>query len=123
MPLRMSLSGPLPTAIRLWANAPIGRKHKRAKTSATVGVIYPSGKEKVLVTEDQEDRRDINKLGLIGMSYLDVRIASLIPNIFHFLRLEIANLATQADQLSDALYHVMEVEKVSHSPHFIYLFW
>ena len=57
------------------------------------------------------------------MSYLDVRIASLIPNIFHFLSLEIANLATQADQLSDALYHVMEVENVSHSPHFIYLFW
>ena len=122
MTLRMSSSGPLPTAIKLWVNAPIGRKHIKAKTSATVGVMYPLGKEKVLVTRDQKDRRDISRLGLIGMSYLEARIASLIPNILHFSSLVRANLATQANQLSDALYHVTEVENVSHSPHFICFF-
>ena len=69
--MRMSSSGPLPAAIRLWVNAPIGRKHVRAKTSATFGVMYPSEKEKELVTRDQKVIKDISKLGLIGISYLE----------------------------------------------------
>ena len=84
--------------------------------------MYPSEKEKVLVTEDQKDKRDIKRLGLIGMSYLKAWITSLIPNIFHFSSLVGANLATQVDQLLDALYYVTEVENVSHSPHFICFF-
>ena len=42
--------------------------------------MYPSGKEKILVTRDQKHKRDINRLGLIGISYLEARIASLIPS-------------------------------------------
>ena len=69
--MRMSSSRPLLAAIRLWVNAPIGRKHIRAKTSATVEVMYPSKKEKVLVTWDQKVIRDISKLGLMGNSHLE----------------------------------------------------
>ena len=75
--------------------------------------MYPSGKEKVLVIGDQKHKRDINRLGLIEISYLEARIASLIPNVFHLSSLERAILATQADQLSVALYHVTEVANVS----------
>ncbi len=59
----------------------------------------------------------------MGISYLEARIASLIPNVFHLSSLERANLATKADQLGANLYHVTEVVNVSHSPHFICLFW
>ncbi len=52
--MKMSSLGPLPVAIRLWANAPIGRKHVKAKTSATIGVMYPLEKEKILVTRNQK---------------------------------------------------------------------
>jgi hypothetical protein len=64
-----------------------GGKHVKAKTSATVGVMYPSEKENVLVIKDQKFIKVINKLGLIGMSYFEAWIASLIPSLFHLLSL------------------------------------
>jgi hypothetical protein len=78
--------------------------------------MYPSGKENVLVTEDQKVTKAISKLGFIGRSNFEAWIASLIPNLFHLSSLVWANLATQADQLSDALYQVTKAVKLSHSP-------
>jgi hypothetical protein len=84
--------------------------------------MNPSGKEKVLVAGVQKYKRDVNRLGLMGISYLEARIASLIPNVFHLSSLERAILATQANQLGAGLYHVTEVVNVSHSLYFICLF-
>ena len=48
----------------------MGGRHVRAKTSANVRVMYPSKKEKVLVTRDQKLIKSIKKLGLMGMLIL-----------------------------------------------------
>ncbi len=78
----------------------MGGKQVKAKTSATIGVMYPSEekkkKKKVLVIEDQKVIKDINKLGFIGMSYFEAWITSLIPNLFHLSSLVWASLVTQA---------------------------
>ena len=55
--------------------------------------MNPLGKEKVLVVGVQKHKRDVNRLGLMEISYLGARIASLIPNVFHLLSLERAILA------------------------------
>ena len=100
----------------------MGRKPNREKISAIVGVMNPLRKEKELVTRDQKHKRDVNMLGLMGISYLEARIASLIPKVFHLSSLGRATLATQANQLGVVLYHVTEEVNVSFSPYFICLF-
>ena len=51
----------------------------------------------------------------MGISYLEARMASLIPNVSHLSILDRATFATQSDQLGVILYHVTEVVNASHS--------
>jgi hypothetical protein len=44
----------------------MGSRHIRAKMSTNVRVMYPSGKENVLVTGDQKLIKAVSKLGSMG---------------------------------------------------------